>query len=335
MLTLRARTLAALLLTTSLTACGGGGGGSGMADPTPITPVPAPSSIGDFPDPFILPVAGTFYAYATNGQGKNVQALRSTDRVRWTVLADAMPNLASWARPNAGLVWAPEVIRLGNRYLLYYTARDNASDRQCVGVAVSSAPEGPFLDSRSTPLVCQAAEGGTIDASPFLDGTRLYLYFKNDGNCCGQPTRLYGQELAADGLSLIGTPTRLLTNQRPWEGPVIEAPTMIARAGRYELYYSGNHYLSADYAVGYATCTAPLGPCVATTDSPFLRSRTNPTLIGPGHAAIFQVGTQSWIAYHAWEELAGGRRGARRFLYIDTLGWVDGRPVVGGPTMVP
>jgi len=35
----------------------------------------------DFPDPFVLKVGDTYYAYATNGDGKQVQTLTSKDLV--------------------------------------------------------------------------------------------------------------------------------------------------------------------------------------------------------------------------------------------------------------
>ncbi len=319
------------LLISLLAACGGGGSAGTNPPDNPVT-----NSIGDFPDPFVLVDNGLYFAYATNGQGKNVQVLRSSDRLAWTPLADAMPELPSWARTTGSFVWAPEVIKLGGRYLLYFTARDKTIDKQCIGVAVANKPEGPFKDVSSQPLVCQVAEGGTIDASPFLDGGKLFLYFKNDGNCCGQPTWLYAQELAADGLSLLGAPVRLLRNEHAWEGAVIEAPTMLLYAGSYFLFYSGNDYGGTPYAVGYATCAGPIGPCTAAPENPILKSRaTAPVLIGPGHTSIFLVGTQHWMAYHAWEVLANGQRGSRRLLYIDKLNWVDGKPVVRGPTLVP
>ena len=142
----------------------------------------ATNRIGDFPDPFVLADGGGYYAYATNANGKNVQLLHSPDLRAWRALPDAMPALASWVRKEVPHVWAPEVLKLGERYVLYYTAHDLASDKQCVGAAVSASPAGPFVDTASKPLVCQAELGGTIDASPFADRGRLYLYFKSDGN---------------------------------------------------------------------------------------------------------------------------------------------------------
>ncbi|QNA89273.1 family 43 glycosylhydrolase [Massilia sp. Dwa41.01b] len=295
---------------------------------------PAVSTIGDFPDPFVLADGSGYYAYATNANEKHVQLLHSQDLHTWRALPDAMPALASWVRPKVPHVWAPEVIKLGERYVLYYTAHDQASDKQCVGAAVSASPAGPFVDQASKPLVCQTELGGTIDASPFLEGGRLYLYFKSDGNCCNQPTHIFAQELQPDGLGVLGQPTRLLTNGRTWEGKVIEAPTMVVRGGQYILMYSANDFGDGTYAAGYASCAGPMGPCEPVGDAPFLKTSRESKLFGPGHQAVFQVGGQDYIAYHAWELKADGKRGDRRFLYIDKLEWVGGRPVVKGPTLI-
>ncbi|QBE61884.1 glycoside hydrolase family 43 protein [Pseudoduganella lutea] len=324
----------ALAGTLLLGACGSGAPAPSTAAGVPVAPAaPATSSLGDFPDPFVLADGGGWYAYATNASGRHVQAAHSTDLRAWKPLPDAMPTLASWVRQDRPDVWAPEVVMLGERYVLYYTAREHASGKQCIGAAVATAPGGPFRDPAGVPLVCQRAEGGTIDASPLAADGRLYLYFKNDGNCCGMPTHLYAQELSADGLALKGAPVPLLRNQRGWEGGVVEAPSMYLHQGRHLLFYSANDYGGSAYAVGYVSCAGPMGPCQAGAEAPLLHSRGN--LIGPGHQHLFDAGGQTWIAYHAWEQLAGGAKGDRRFMYIDKLDWVDGAPLVRGPTMVP
>jgi len=322
----------------SLVACGGGGSATAGTPPPAPPPAVVTSSLGDFPDPFVYTEAGTSYAFATNANGRNVQVASSSDQVRFTALPDAMPTLASWASPSFGLTWAPEVIKVGANYLLYYTGRDKASNKQCIGVARASAPAGPYTDNRTAPLVCQVAEGGSIDPNPWQGGGGLYLYVKNDGNCCNLPTSLYAVALTDDGLATAGAPVKLLTNDATsWERDVIEAPTMWARDGQYLLFYSGAHYGDASYAVGYARCATPLGPCTKNPGNPMLKSRSDssPALIGPGHQSLLQVGGQTWIAYHAWEVTAAGTRGNRRFMYLDKLDWVSGEPVVRGPTMVP
>lgn len=290
----------------------------------------------DFPDPHVIEVDGIYYAYATNGSGKNVQMARSTDLIEWEYLTDAMPSLASWAQLGGSYVWAPEVMEVGDQFVLYYTARDKEADVQCVGVAVADSPEGKFKDLNNAALVCQTEQGGTIDAHPFRDGDKLYLYYKNDGNCCGQPTYLYVQEMTPDGLSLVGEPVQLVRNDVTWEGHVIEAPTMWKHEDRYYLFFSANNYGGFEYAVGYADCESPLGPCTDSPDNPILAStRENPPVIGPGHQTLVQVGEQTWIFYHAWEVTSAGLRGSRRFMWVDPLVWEDGKPVVQGPSREP
>jgi beta-xylosidase len=288
----------------------------------------------DFADPAILKVDDTYYAYATNASGKNIQAARSNDLVKWQLLPDAMPALPKWARLGGSLVWAPEVAKIGDKYVLYYTARDKASDKQCVGVATSDKPEGKFRDTNDKPFVCQTTEGGTIDASPFFDEGKWYLFFKNDGNCCSIATHLYVQEMTPDGLGLVGEPVRLVRNDRAWEGRVVEAPTMWKHEGKYYLFFSANDYGGPPYAVGYANCQSVMGPCEDAPENPILKSvLQKPLVIGPGHQTIVvDDDGETWIVYHAWEVNSSGTRGSRRFMWMDRLEWQDGKPVVRGPT---
>ena len=324
------------------------------AQPAAATPTSAPTQLSatstvpagavfrnpvlkqDFPDPFVLQEVGTFWAYATNASGKNISLARSTDLVKWKVLSDAMPALPKWAKLTGGLVWAPEVLKIGEKYVMYYVARDKASDKQCVGVATSDKPEGKFKDTNDKAFVCQSEQGGTIDPSPFRDEDgKLYLYYKNDGNCCSLATFIYVQELAADGLSLMGEPIQLVRNDKQWEGHVVEAPTMFKHDGKYYLFYSANNYAGFEYAVGYAYCESALGPCQDAPENPILASHLenkNAMVIGPGHQTLLQVGDQTWIIYHVWEVLSGSSRGDSRFMWIDRLDWIDGKPVVQGPT---
>ncbi len=329
------------VLLTLLTSCGGQSGQSQQQATTTAGPSVGqfanPVIRSDFADPDIFHSGKTYYAYATNAFGKNIQAANSQDLVHWNMLDDALPVLPTWAKPSGSSVWAPEVIGLGNKYVMYYTARDQQSDKQCVGVATSDKPDGRFKDTSDHALVCQTDQGGTIDPSPLLDGNTLYLYFKNDGNCCAQPTNLYAQQLSADGLSVVGTPTQLIRNDQTWEGNVVEAPQMFQHNGKYYLFYSGGNYADSTYAVGYAACQSATGPCEQATENPILASRLQkqPFVIGPGGESVFQVGNQTWIAYHSWQVNSDGSRGDSRFMDLDQLTWENDKPHVQGPKTDP
>lgn len=330
------------LVAVALTVAVAAGCGGPAADPSRNRTEPKagqftnPVDEENFPDPGVLRVDGTYYAYSTNSDAANVPLQTSTDLVHWTDVGDVLPQLGSWARQTVTFTWAPEVLRTtAGGYVLYYTARSDRHDKQCIGRAVSASPRGPFVDSSSNPLVCQVDEGGSIDASPFLDadGT-AYLYWKNDGNCCGLPTYLYGQRLDAAGTALVGNPARLLTTTAPWQGKLVEAPHLYRRDGRYYLFYSANAYDSDRYAVGYATCTAPLQPCRDAPENPILD--TGNEAAGPGHSALVEAPNgDTWLLYHAWPPDAIGAAYPGRTLWLDRVDWVDGRPVVRGPTSKP
>ena len=299
----------------------------------------------NFPDPFIVLHNGEFIAYSTN-DGPNLPMLTSRDLVHWTPVtstdgrkADGMPRLSSWARE--GRTWAPEVMQVGGKWLLYYTAADPKEAMQCVGVAVADNPTGPFLDSSAEPLVCQTDQGGTIDANPFRDADgKLYLYYKSDGNAVGKRTIIWGQRLSDDGLRVEGEPVALIQDDAKWEWRLVEAPAMVKSPGGYQLFFSAAYYgwdypkeRLSNYATGYANCAGPLGPCKDAAENPILNSfndREAGCLSGPGHPAIFQVGQRHFIAFHAWAATSGCRPAdSERYLYIAPLFWKDGKPQIG------
>jgi beta-xylosidase len=307
----------ALTVAAALAVVAGLGGSAGATFTNPVWNK-------DFPDPFVLKVGRTYYAYATNGNGKNVQTLTSADLVHWRSGPDAIPETASWG--FHGEVWAPEVLRRRDgTYVLYYTVS------KCIGAATAKRPLGPFVDTSKRPLVCQPGAGGSIDASPFRDRDgKLWLVWKNDGNAIAQPTWIWSQRLSADGLALVGRRAKIERNDAPWESSVVEAPMLWRHAGRLYLLYSGNVYSGSGYAVGYATCASPLGPCRDAPENPILKSACRAS--GPGHNSLIVVRGQTWIVYHAW---LPGNAGDKRVLWIDRLDWKRGKPVVHGPTCRP
>jgi beta-xylosidase len=287
----------------------------------------------DVPDPWVLRVGDTFHLYATQGGGANVQAATSPDLVHWTRGPDALPTLGAWAQ--AGSTWAPEVVRVGGSFVMFYVAHDSASGKQCVGRATAADPAGPFRDSARRPFVCQAALGGSIDpdAGRGADGS-VYLYWKNDGNCCGQPVHLWGQRLSPDAGRLLGRPSALLTNTKAWQGNLVEAPEMVVHDGGYVLLYSANNYASADYAIGWASCTGPLGPCRDRSDKPLVA--TTSVAAGPGHCAPLSLADGStWLLFHAWRPDGIGTTFPGRQLWLEPLTWAGGAPRVTPPTDAP
>lgn len=250
----------------------------------------------DFADPDVVAVGGSYYGYATNGGGGNVQLIRSNDLAQWEWLGDAMPALPPWAVPHR--TWAPAVLPRPGYTVLYVTMGERASGRQCIGAAIAARPEGPFVDGSTRPFLCQRERGGSIDPSAFVDDDgRAYLLWKSEDETIGGRATLWSAPLAPSGLALAGSPRALLTADRPWEHRTIEGPAM-TRSGGYQLVYSGSSWSGPDYGVGHARCAGPLGPCRRSADGPFLRSFGD--AVGAGGAEVLQAGDRSWLVFHAW-----------------------------------
>lgn len=307
----------------------------------------------DFPDPFLARLAGSFHGYATGtggGAPANVQHIASPDLTRWSEPSEALPhdNLPAWVDRSYPQVWAPEVMEVAGRYVLYFNARHasltrtetppegpRVLKRQCIGAAVADAPEGPFVGI-DEPLVCAEAPWGAIDASPFRDGDSLYLYYKDDGNCCGRGSALYVQGLSPDGLAPVGPRHRLLANndspgpEDDWEWQVVEAPTMVKRGRAYFLFYSGNFFGNKNYSVAYLRCRTPRGPCTDLGENPILWSHPGQPVIGPGHQTLLDRGGRSYVFFHGWnvDPDAKAQPGVhKRCLYVGRVRW---EPAPGG-----
>jgi beta-xylosidase len=282
----------------------------------------------DFPDPDVLQVDDLYYAYATNTGHVNVQVASSRDLVHWTILNDALPTLPAWASRQFGHVWAPEVSTFdGKTFTMYYVARysiGKAGGAQCIGIATSATPAGPFQSQDAKPFICQTGEGGSIDPSVFTDddGSR-WLLWKNDGNAGGGQSWIYRQRLSADGQSLEGEPARLITADQAWEGVLVEAPTLYKRNGKYYLFYSANAYNDRRYAVGYAVAHKIDGPYTKPLKTPLLATRIPAGIVGPGgQDLVIDDDGELWMLFHAWSP-AGYRN-----LNAAKMNWADGVPSV-------
>jgi Glycosyl hydrolases family 43 len=278
----------------------------------------------DFPDPDVIGVGPTYYAYATNSVAGNIQILQSTDLTHWTAVGNALPSLPQWAAPN--YTWAPSVAQIGGKFVLYYAANLLGSGTECISVATADQPEGPYVDRTSGPLECQRALGGSIDPSSFVDSNGIpYLLWKSGG---AGNSKIWSEQLDAAGTAFAtgATATGLLVPVHPWEAGTVEAPDLVEANGHYFLFFSGNAWNDAKYAVGVAVCTGPLGPCLDGSAQPLLASGHGAE--GPGGPSVFMDATGSWwMAFHAWAPGAVGFPHSRD-LYLRKLDMSGEFPVV-------
>ena len=341
-----------------------GAAATGLAAPSPVAASNwSPVHTGDFPDPSVLLWEGVYYGFATQsfaptGRGINVQVSTSTDGVHWIPTSiDALPQVGSWA--EEGETWAPSVAydSSDETFVMYYTATEASTGDQCIGVATSLLPLGPYSDDNSTPVVCQDGVdtgstldngnyGGSIDPDIFTDPATgdSWLIWKSDGNHIGMSTIIWSVELSSNLTSTSGSISELLQDDQPWQSNIIEGPDMVetqTQSGNttvddYYLFYSGSDEGANTYSIGWATCPGPSstspGPACtdATTSNPLLA--TQPGMSGPGGPDVYTLpGGQLVMALAAWQGTTIGYLDCGfRPMYLASLTFgSDGTPSLG------
>ena len=127
-------------------------------------------------------------------------------------------------------------------------------------------------------------------------------------------TPVHAQLLSDDGETFIGEPTRVLTNNRGWEGHLIEGPFVTLQQGRYWLFYAGNDFASPAYGIGVAVADHPLGPYTKQPE-PLLKSTREWT--APGHASVAPgLDGEPQLFFHAFHPGTGGYNAFRALLTV-------------------
>lgn len=234
-------------------------------------------------DPTVYVEGGKYYMAGTRSyEPKGFTLLESSDLRNWRyAMPDSMILLKGKKTYGTDGFWAPQIFKDGDSYLLAYTANEQT--------AVAKADRLTDLyKQRSIRPVDNCAKN--IDPFIFKDDDGKYYFYHVrfvDGNI------LHVAEFNPTTFLLKGEPVACFRNTEKWEdtgaypsAPIMEGPTVIKFDGTYYMYYSANHYLSPDYAVGYATAASPMGPWTKHPASPILH-RNIVGERGSGHGDIF------------------------------------------------
>ena len=280
------------------------------------------------PDPEIVVSGDTYFLFATNGwTGKgfyNVPVWKSQDLENWEWAGDALPKVGAWA--DALFTWAPGVLETDNGWVLYYTARvkgttdnpDFPAGEQCIGVATSDKPQGPYVDRNDEPFICQHSLGGSIDPSPFIDkdGT-FWLLWKSDANAphVNVEVEIFSQELDREGITLLGEAVPIfgadVTGSR-----IIENPDMLYFREDLYLVFSAGWWEDETYSIGAALCSAVQDPCDLVDFNAGSGTYLNRPIVGPGGASVIDNGQEILVVFHAWVGGTAGNGGTRRAVVV-------------------
>ncbi|MEE2935248.1 MAG: family 43 glycosylhydrolase [Planctomycetota bacterium] len=217
-------------------------------------------------DPGVLLFEGTYYAFCTYSSDhpnmpRGIRLYTSKNLSIWKDQGFAITQRKSWGQSR---FWAPDIIQRGDNFYLYYAV----DERICV--AKAPHPSGPFEQIGDLPI-----EPATIriDAHVFRDdNAKFYFYYVhfNQGN------EIWGGELNDDMVTVKPeTLKRMIKPDQPWEqhrAQITEGPAMLKHGETYYLTYSGSHFESPQYAVGYATANHPLGPWKKHQYNPVMKS---------------------------------------------------------------
>jgi Glycosyl hydrolases family 43 len=256
-------------------------------------------------DPSVMADGGRYYLFSSTHAGFRMPvyvvdslATTYTDLGAWIrSTREGMPANPPWAVDNR-VFWAPTVARAGNgSYVAFFAAQrtdpPSYERRMCIGRAVATSPEGPYVPE-PVPFSC-GFDGvtGAIDPSLFRgpDGT-WYLH----ASFTSTPGHIYSYVL--DGnldqqRSIWGTACcyyeyMLYAPSLPWETTWIENPSMAydASTNTYLLSYSaGASWTSPNHATGLARCSTPVGMCTPNQSGPWLAKSAGRT--GTGGFSFF------------------------------------------------
>lgn len=214
----------------------------------------------------------------------------------------------SWIRNYVdgftGSFWAPDIIKLGSTYYLYYSCAGNGAPA-AIGLTTASDLTGPWRDQGMI-----VAGNNAIDPGLLIDGDTLWMTWGN-----WQSGIDLVQLNPATGKRLNSTKYHLVDGQ-------VEGPALIKHDNYYYLFFQRGlccRGVNSTYYVVVARSTSVAGPY--TGERTFLPNR-NGRIIGPGHIGF----GEGKLTYHFYD---GADNGAPK-LMITTLGWSNGWPVAGG-----
>jgi arabinan endo-1,5-alpha-L-arabinosidase len=268
--------------------------------------------------------------------GRGVPSFHSKDLVRWEpgppVFQAAPEWIASTVPANRNMsYWAPDVMHVGDRYLLYYSVSSMGKMDSAIGLATTPTldPNDPAYKWTDHGIVVQSREGGdynTIDPAIFQDDDQsLWLVFGSywSGIKLVQLDPKTGKRLTPEA------PLSSLAHNK-----TIEASYLYKHDGYYYLFVNWGSCcrgVNSTYNIRVGRSRRITGPYLDKDGVDMLKgggtlalSNKGP-LFGPGHAGILQANGKSWFT----SDFEGdSRMGGKATLAIMPLNWKSGWPEI-------
>lgn len=205
------------------------------------------------------------------------------ERVLWRHVASG---------PLSGFIWAPEMHRIGGRWIMYFAAGPSGGGEDVFRIrthAVACEGADPMTGTWSVLGQLQTPwDSFNLDSTSFVHRGQRYLAWAQREQGIDTNSNLYLAPLATP-LTLAARPARLSVPELPWEVQgfkVNEAPALLARHGRLFLTYSASA-TDARYCMGMLTARDDadiMNPASwSKSPVPVMKTSIEHRIYGPGH----------------------------------------------------
>ena len=274
---------------------------------------------------------GEFWLFYT---GRGTPSYRSRDLITWTPGPRIFTNSPAWVSETVpdnrgGLdFWAPDVIHLSNRFLVYYSVSTFGRNTSAIALASNKTldPESPNYRWTDEGIVIQSASTNNfnaIDPAVTLDQEgKLWMSFGSfwDGIKLIELNPTTGKRIQPD------SPIYSLARHEQ-----IEAPFIYHRDGFYYLLLNWGRCCrgtNSTYNMRVGRSPKITGPYLDKEGKDMadrggsLLLETEEMFIGPGHPGILKDHDQYWLSLHFYDGTERGRsKLALRPLTWDAGGW--------------
>lgn len=268
---------------------------------------------------------GKYYLFYT---GRGIRVKSSLDLKNWEDIEPVFNKRLEWwnnvVNNFGGFLWAPDIVKVGDHWYLYYSVSSFGKNRSAIGLAVNKSlnPSSPEFKWEDRGIVIESFNTNNfnaIDPAALLDGDKLWLVFgswwsgiklieldKDTGKRVSQKSPIY---------SIAST---IKTD--------IEAPYLYKRGKYYYLFVNWGiccRGINSTYEIRVGRSEKVTGPYLDRENKDmregggtlFLSTQGN--RIGPGHIGIIKINDKEYFSYHYYDRDNNGRSA----LMIDELVW--------------
>lgn len=289
----------------------------------------------------IVREAGEYWMFCT---GAGVKSFRSTNLLDWESGPPVMPQMTVWVRDvvpgQRGYYWAPDVIRAGNRWWLYYSVSSFGKNVSAIALATTptldpAAPDYKWTDEGIVIRSYRTNDFNTIDPAVSFDvAGRLWLAFGSYWSGIKlveldpKTGKLPASSVSANPAAADARSPRFYS--LAWNDN-IEAPFIHRRGTNYYLFVNWGQCCkgtNSTYEIRVGRSDQITGPyrdrdgvnMMGGGGALVLGSEGR--FIGPGHAGIVNDGTREWLSFHYYDGEQRGRPtlGMRKLSW-DQAGW--------------